>query len=84
MDSDGREQSYTDAAHWFRKAAEQGHTGAQYNLGMMYLEGNGVEQSDAEAVRWYKMASEQGHARAQYNLGAMYYDVNSAVRNYCL
>jgi hypothetical protein len=26
----------TQAVYWFRKAAEQGHAKAQYNLGLMY------------------------------------------------
>ena len=53
-------------------AAEQGHAGAQYNLGLRYATGRGVPEDDAEAVRWYRMAAEQGHAGAQYALGFMY------------
>jgi TPR repeat protein len=53
---------------WFRKAAEQGHTDAQNNLGGMYAEGRGVPQDDAEAVRWFRKAAEQGHTDAQKNL----------------
>ena len=55
-----------------RKAAEQGHAGAQYNLGIMYVQGRGVAQNDATAVSWYRKAAEQGHARAQYGHGIMY------------
>ena len=50
-------------------AAEQGYAGAQYNLGLMYAQGEGVPEDDAEAVRWYQMAAEQGQAGAQFNLG---------------
>ena len=57
---------------WYRLAAEQGHAGAQSNLGVMYANGEGVLKDDAEAVRWYRLAAEQGHAGAQYNLGLMY------------
>lgn len=28
-----------NAAGWFQKAADQGHVAAQYNLGVLYLEG---------------------------------------------
>ena len=45
---------------------------AQYNLGLMYDNGEGVPQDYAEAVKWYRLAAEQGHAKAQYNLGLMY------------
>ena len=52
--------------------AEQGYAEAQYNLGVMYHEGQGVPQNDAEAVKWFRKAAEQGDAKAQTNLGVMY------------
>ena len=55
-----------------RKAAEQGDTSAQFNLGVMYANGRGVPQDYAEAARWYRKAAEQGHAPAQFNLADMY------------
>ena len=55
-----------------RALAEAGDTEAQYNLGVMYDNGEGIPQDDAEAVRWYRLAAEQGSATAQYNLGVMY------------
>ena len=60
---------------WYRLAAEQGYASAQFNLGVMYLNGRGgegVPQDDAEAVKWYRLAAEQGYASAQFNLGVMY------------
>jgi len=65
-------QDHAEAARWYRKAAEQGHADAQYNLGVMYENGQGVRQDHAESVRWYRKAAEQGHAEPQYNLGVMY------------
>ena len=47
------------------QAAEQGNATAQYNLGVMYDNGQGVRQDDAQAVQWYRKAAEQGHAKAQ-------------------
>jgi TPR repeat protein len=35
-------QDYIEAVRWFRKAAEQGHMEAQYNLGLLYENGTGV------------------------------------------
>ena len=61
-----------EAVHWYRKAAEQGHAGAQCNLGRMYAQGLGEKQDYAEAVCWYRKAAKQGHAVAQFNLGVMY------------
>ena len=45
---------------------------AQFNLGLMYHNGQGVPQDYREAVRWYRMAADQGDADAQFNLGVMY------------
>ena len=63
---------YVEAVKWYRLAAEQGHASAQYNLGVMYDQGEGVPENDTEAVRWYRLAAEQGDPKAQYNLGVMY------------
>ena len=63
----GVTQDVVEAVRWYRKAAEQGHATAQYNLGAMYGKGQGVTQDAVEAVRWCRKAAEQGHATAQYN-----------------
>jgi uncharacterized protein len=52
--------------------AEQGDASPQYNLGVMYANGQGVPQNDKTAVRWYRRAAEQGNTKAQTNLGVMY------------
>ena len=49
-----------EAARWYRKAAEQGHTSAQYNLGLIYAYGEGMSENDAEAVKWLRKAAEGG------------------------
>lgn len=74
------------AAGWFYRAAEQGHAGAQFNLGLLYAEGHGVPQDSAKAVEWFAKAAEQGNVDAQNNLGVMYLvgegvlkDVNKAI-----
>jgi TPR repeat protein len=66
------QQSYAEAVHWFRRAADQGFAVAQYNLGILYANGDGVLKDDTEAVKWYRKAAEQGLAQAQSNLGSMY------------
>ena len=76
------EQNYAEAVQWFRKAAEQGHSGAQNNLGFCYNNGQGVVQDSAEAVQWYRKAAEQGHIGAQNNLGSCYREGKGVVQNY--
>ena len=62
----------TEALNWYRKAAEQGHVQAQFNLGRMCRNGWGAPEDDAEAVKWFRKAAVQGNAIAQCRLGTMY------------
>ena len=55
-----------------RALAEQGDAEAQFNLGLIYHDGQGVPEDYAEAVRWWRLAADQGDAVAQFNLGGMY------------
>ena len=57
-------------------------TAAQYNLGIMYCNGQGVLQDYKEAVKWYRLAAEQGYAAAQYNLGLMYRNGDGVPQDY--
>jgi TPR repeat protein len=56
----------------YRLAANQGHAGAQCNLGNCYMDGTGVDQDHTVAVRWYRLAADQGYANAECNLGVCY------------
>ena len=61
----------TALAEW-TPLAEQGYPDAQFNLALMYDDGEGVLENDKTAVKWYTLAAEQGNAKAQSNLGVMY------------
>jgi TPR repeat protein len=63
---------YVTALREWRPLAEQGHAKAQFNLGVMYGDGEGIQQDYGQAAQWYRRAAEQGIAQAQYNLGVMY------------
>ena len=65
----GPAQDYAQAARWYRKAADQSHTLAQFNLGMMYATGQGVPRDEAESKLWMQKAADLGDAGAQFNLG---------------
>ena len=62
--------------------AKQGAAYAQFNLGVMYDNGDGIPENDAEAVKWYRKAADQGHAKAQSNLGVMYYNGDGVPENH--
>jgi TPR repeat protein len=69
FDSEGQ---YTQAAVWFRKAAERGDAEAQDKLGHLYSEGKGVPQDKILAAVWWRKAADQGNANAQSSLGLAY------------
>ncbi len=51
---------YATALKEFRVLAEQGYAGAQYNLGLMYAEGQGVPQDVVQAHLWMHLAAAKG------------------------
>jgi TPR repeat protein len=73
---------YATALREWTPLAEQGHAGAQNNLGVMYDNGEGVPQNYKTAFKWYTLAAEQGYADAQYNLGVMYANGEGVLQDY--
>ena len=67
-----RQSRFEDAADTLSQAAEKGHAGAQYLLGLCYIEGAGVVKNEEEAVKWFRKAAMQGHVDAQCLLGQCY------------
>ncbi|POP28490.1 hypothetical protein C3P63_08685, partial [Haemophilus influenzae] len=53
---------------WYRKAAEQGHGGAQVMLGFSYLSGEGVQVNKSLAKEWFGKACDNGE-----QVGCEYY-----------
>jgi hypothetical protein len=66
------EEKETSEIEFIRQLAGSGYAKAQYNLGIIYGNGEGVLKDSKEAAKWYKLAAEQGLAEAQFNLGVMY------------
>jgi TPR repeat protein len=56
---------YATALKLLRPLADQGVAEAEFNLGLMYAQGQGVQQDDAEALNWCRKAADQGDADAQ-------------------
>jgi TPR repeat protein len=63
---------YSQAAVWYRKAADNGLASAQLSLGVLYENGHGVEQDLVEGAKWIRKAADQGNTVAQYDLGTLY------------
>ena len=66
------EADYEMALDVLRPLAEQGHTGAQYNLGLMYERGYGVAQDNAAALDWWRRGAALGDPVIQTALGDRY------------
>jgi TPR repeat protein len=62
---EGVEKNETEAAKWYRKAADMAHPEAQYKLGKMYLEGRAVTKKDLKvAWFWFSLAANYDDKRA--------------------
>ncbi|MDA7516263.1 sel1 repeat family protein [bacterium] len=64
-----------------RTLAEKGDPTAQYELGVMYQNGEGLPQNYSKAVKWFRMAAEQGNTTAQLSLARMYDRGNGVPQN---
>jgi uncharacterized protein len=58
------ERDLPRAAELFETAATLGYDRAQFNLGLMYLNGLGVTRCRETAVHWLRQAAQQGHPDA--------------------
>lgn len=61
------------SAYWYRKAADQGDSGAQNQLGFLYSAGLGVGADQEQAVKWFARAMAGGSPTAKLNLAVMYF-----------
>ena len=53
------------AVRLYRLAADQGDAPAQYNLGVMYANGEGIPENDLAALMWFNLAATQGNDGAR-------------------
>jgi hypothetical protein len=68
----GVQKDLARAVHWYKLAAAQGLSEAQYHLDILAERGRGVPRDFAEATKWYTRAADQGYAPAQSRLGSCY------------
>ena len=60
---------YERSFEYFTKAAEVGDADADYNLSVLYREGQGVEKDEKMELYRLEEAAIAGHVKARYNLG---------------
>ena len=68
------------AVSWYIRAAKNGHSDAQHNLGMAYARGKGIKGDIKQALKWWQAAAEQGNSDSQYNLGIIYATGSSGIK----
>jgi uncharacterized protein len=70
----------SDSLH---KAAKNGIAEAQYQIGLIYYEGNDSTYSDyTEAMKWFQLSANQGYAKAQSEMGFQYWYGEHIGRDY--
>ncbi|MGE4398355.1 MAG: tetratricopeptide repeat protein [Campylobacterales bacterium] len=79
----GTDKNETEAFKLYLKAAEGGHSQAQFLLGFMYSRDDTITKKNLqESLRWYKLSAEQGHILALYDLGVIYYYGKGVTQNF--
>ncbi|CEG50285.1 Extracellular protein SEL-1 and related proteins [Plasmopara halstedii] len=68
----GLESSEMEAATWYTKAADQGHTGAESCLGRLFIIGTQLQHDTAKAVHFLQRAAAKSDSSAQTRLGLLY------------
>ena len=74
-------QDYETASRIFKELANSGNAEAQYNLAIMYRQGQGVAQDKETALKWFEKSAELGLPSAEYYLGHLYDNGDSVTRN---
>lgn len=59
------DERYIEAISWYRKAADQGHSFAQYVLGARYYFGEGVSRNKVNAYAYWSLSGLTEDARAK-------------------
>ena len=60
-----------EASEWFERAAKQGYAPAQFNLGILYRNGDGVDMDLYKSFLWIYAASSQKHPNTDAYLDSL-------------
>jgi len=69
--------NYEEAFKWWKQSAELGNSGAQDDLGRLYMWGNGVPANLGLAEYWLTKAVDAGNEWAVNSLGELYVEAGS-------
>ena len=69
-----RTQDFARAAKILKPLARKGDKQAQYQMAVLYRNGQGIKENPKNAAYWLDKSARQGYKRAQYLLGTFYED----------
>jgi hypothetical protein len=72
------------AAHYFKLAADQGHSRAQLHYGIFLSEGRGIPMNHSLAAHYFKLSADQGNPSAQFNYAHCFMEGKGIPMNYSL
>ncbi len=64
------------------KAAAEGNTEAQYDIGTLYRDAIGTEQNYREAAYWFRKAASNGHSKAMINIARQFAEGKGVLQDY--
>jgi TPR repeat protein len=67
MEGKGVSVDLSKSAYYFKLAADQGDTEAQYKYGVCLRDGIGVSVDFVQSAYYFKLAADQGLEQAQYD-----------------
>jgi len=67
-----RTQNFGKAVSILKPLASKGDRQAQYQLAVMYRNGQGVAENPGKAAQWMIRSARQGYKRAQYSMAVLY------------
>ena len=67
-----RTQDFARAVSILKPLAKKGDKQAQYQLAVLYSNGQGITEDPVKAAQWMLKSARQGYKRAQYTMGVFY------------
>ncbi len=67
----GKDRNYKLAMQWFEKSAVSGYADAEYNLDVMYENGESVKKDYVTEYKWIYLAKENGNTHAEKRMQGM-------------
>ncbi|MBL0941268.1 MAG: SEL1-like repeat protein [Alphaproteobacteria bacterium] len=65
-------QDAEKSAHWYLKAATNGHSEAQWRIGFFYRVGRGVEGNLRQSFKWLRKSAHNGAGMGMWHLAEVY------------